>query len=276
MFVKLFNQILDSSIADDRKLRHFFTDILLCSDAQGFVMMTESAIARRIGASIDEVKWGIDQLMSPDPRSKTPDNEGRRLESVDGSGYGWRIINFESYKALRSAEDMREKTRERVRRFRDKQKDSDPCNATVTPCNAGNAIKKKSKSKKKIENKEEPPNPQRGEAAPSLPHQGDFREAWSRWEKHRREIKKPLRPTQTEAQLKKLATMTEARAVAMIDHTIEMGWQGLREGEQVNGSVGNKKSQSTLQELMGGRKLNITKASDIENNEHEFENEPDF
>jgi hypothetical protein len=111
---------------------------------------------------------------------------------------------------------------------------------------------------------------------PSLPHQGDFREAWSRWEKHRREIKKPLRPTQTEAQLKKLATMTEARAVAMIDHTIEMGWQGLREGEQVNGSEGNKKSQSTLQELMGGRKLNIIKASDIENNEHEFENEPDF
>jgi hypothetical protein len=165
MFVKLFNQILDSSIADDRKLRHFFTDILLCSDAQGFVMMTESAIARRIGASIDEVKWGIDQLMSPDPRSKTPDNEGRRLEAVDGSGYGWRIINFESYKALRSAEDMREKTRERVRRFRDKQKDSDPCNATVTPCNAGNTTKRKRKN----EEEELPPNPQRGDVGEDLP-----------------------------------------------------------------------------------------------------------
>lgn len=147
MFVKLFTQILDSSIADDRRLRHFFTDILLCSDAQGFVMMTEAAIARRIGTTTDEVKWGIAELMKPDPRSKTPDHEGRRLETVVGSGYGWRIINFEAYKALRSAEDMREKTRERVRRFRDKQRDSDECNAHVTPCNAGNAIQSKSKSK---------------------------------------------------------------------------------------------------------------------------------
>ena len=73
MFVKLFNQILDSSIADDRRLRHFFTDILLCCDAQGYVMMTEAAISRRIGTTIEEVTWGLAELMKPDPRSKTPD-----------------------------------------------------------------------------------------------------------------------------------------------------------------------------------------------------------
>ena len=145
MFVKLFTQILDSSIADDRKLRHFFTDLLLCSDPKGFIMMTESAIARRIGASIEEVEWGIAALMEPDPRSKTTDFEGRRLEAIDDSGYGWRIINFETYKALRSADDMREKTRDRVRRFRDRQKENEECNANVTPRNAGNAMQRKRK-----------------------------------------------------------------------------------------------------------------------------------
>ncbi len=155
MFVKLFNQILDSSIADNRPLRHFFTDLLLCCDPQGFVVMTESAIARRIGATLEEVKWGLEELEKPDPRSKTPDNEGRRIERLEGSGYGWRILNFETYKLMRSAEDMREKTRERVRRFRDKTKDVTPCNAPVTLGNACNPMKRKMNTKKESKEEEE-------------------------------------------------------------------------------------------------------------------------
>jgi len=148
MFVKLFNQILDSSIADDRRLRHFFTDFLLCSDSKGIVMMTESAIARRIGASIEEVEWGIEQLSQPDPRSKSPDYEGRRIRKLEGSGYGWEILNFEAYRAMKSADDMREKTRLRVQRHREKKKDVKTCNADVTLGNGGND-KQKEKQREK-------------------------------------------------------------------------------------------------------------------------------
>mgnify|MGYP003627826165 CR=1 FL=1 len=211
MFVKLFNQILDSSIADDRRLRHFFTDILLCSDAQGYVMMTEAAISRRIGTTIDEVTWGLAELMKPDPRSKTPDHEGRRIEAVEGSGYGWRVINFETYKSLRSNEDMRDKTKERVRKFRDK--------------------------KGEIVAVESTPLASKREPAPiELPHGEAFAAAWSRWRSHRSEIKKPLKPTSELAQLKRLGNTPEAMAVATIDHTIEMGWQGLRAPEPQNKS----------------------------------------
>lgn len=129
MFVKLFSQILDSSIADNRQLRHFFTDLLLCADAKGYVVMTESAIARRIGATLEEVQWGLRELSSPDPRSKTPDNEGRRIEPLDGSGYGWKILNYEMYRAMRDAEQLREATRIRVQKHRAKKS-----------CNAGNAV----------------------------------------------------------------------------------------------------------------------------------------
>tara|TARA_R110000824_G_scaffold106133_1_gene250758 strand:- start:405 stop:1079 length:675 start_codon:yes stop_codon:yes gene_type:complete len=219
MFIKLFNQILDSSIADDRRLRHFFTDIMLCCDSAGFVMMTEAAISRRIGTTIDEVKWGLAELMKPDPRSKTPDHEGRRIEAVEGSGYGWRVINFEAYKSIRSTEDMRDKTRDRVRRFRAKKKgtvDTEPTHNT----------------------------PQKKEA-PSieLPHGEDFAAAWSRWRSHRSEIKKPLKPTSELAQLKRLGNTPEGLAVATIDHTIEMGWQGLRAPEPQNKST-NAPTQS--------------------------------
>jgi len=136
MFIKLFTHILDSSIADNRPLRHFFTDLLLCADAKGFVMMTESAIARRVGCTLEEAKWGLAELMKPDPMSKTPDNAGARIERLDGMGYGWRITNYEAYRAVKDADQMREATKERVRRFREKVKNETKGNASVTPGNA--------------------------------------------------------------------------------------------------------------------------------------------
>lgn len=140
MYLKLFTQILDSSIADDRRLRHFFTDFMLCADLKGIVMMTEAAIARRIGATIEEVRWGIAELEKPDPMSKTTDNEGRRIERMEGHGYGWRVINFEMYHAMKTAEEMREKTRIRVQNHRAARKAAEDQRNTddVTPCNAGN------------------------------------------------------------------------------------------------------------------------------------------
>jgi hypothetical protein len=159
MFVKLFTQILDSSIADDRRLRHFFTDFLLCADMRGFVIMTKSAISRRIGATLEEVEWGIAELQKPDPRSKTPDSQGARIEALDGAGYGWHIINFEAYRDLKSADDMREKTKERVRRFREAKKlqtgDVTQCNASVTPCNAGNTIQRKKQKQKQMQSEKQ-------------------------------------------------------------------------------------------------------------------------
>ena len=136
MFVKLFTQILDSSIADDRKLRHFFTDLLLCADCKGYIIMTPSAIARRIGASVEEVEWGIAELEKPDPNSKTKEDKGKRIEPLGKSGYGWRILNYETYRALKDADQMREATRRRVNRHREKKKVITLCNANVTPCNA--------------------------------------------------------------------------------------------------------------------------------------------
>lgn len=161
MFVKLFHQILDSSIADNRRLRHFFTDLLLCADPKGYVIMTESAIARRIGAPIEEVQWGIQELQKADPQSKTTDMDGARIEKLEGTGYGWRIVNFEEYRNMRSADDMREKGRIRVQRFREK-KNGNACNAGNVTGNACNPKKRKKKNEEEEEDggeEEESPPP---------------------------------------------------------------------------------------------------------------------
>ena len=57
----------------------------------------------------------------------------------------------------------------------------------------------------------------------------EFVAAWTEWQRHRREIKKPLTPTQARRQLMTFATKGVANSVAEINHTILMGWQGLRE-----------------------------------------------
>lgn len=56
-----------------------------------------------------------------------------------------------------------------------------------------------------------------------------FREAWATFSTHRSELTKPLTPTAAGMALKRLAEMGEPRAIAAIEHTIEKGWQGIRE-----------------------------------------------
>lgn len=121
MYVKLFNRILESSIARDRKLRHFFIDLLLLSDPDGNVIMTKAAIGLRIGATIDEVEWGLRELMKPDPESLHPEHEGRRVMPLEGHGYGWKIVNYAAYRDLKTSKQLREETAERVRRHRAKK-----------------------------------------------------------------------------------------------------------------------------------------------------------
>lgn len=58
-----------------------------------------------------------------------------------------------------------------------------------------------------------------------------FKSAWTDWVAFRKEIKKPVTPTMAKTQLRQLGSLNERRAIAMIEHTIGKGWQGLREQE---------------------------------------------
>jgi DNA-binding transcriptional regulator YhcF (GntR family) len=61
----------------------------------------------------------------------------------------------------------------------------------------------------------------------------EFSEVWKSWEQHRREIRKPLKPTSTAQQLKRLGMLTEQAAIEMIEWTIYKGWEGLREPDEI-------------------------------------------
>ena len=118
----MYSQILDSSLAKNRVLRHFFMDMLLLSDCDGNVILTPDAIGKRTGWSDAEVAWGLEELQKPDRMSRTPANNGCRIVPLDGHGYGWQIVNYAQYRDYRTAAEVRAATAERVRRWRERHK----------------------------------------------------------------------------------------------------------------------------------------------------------
>ena len=76
-----------------------------------------------------------------------------------------------------------------------------------------------------------PQNKFGGDLPPSLDFDS-FMKVWDEWEQHRKEIRKPLKPTQIKKQLKRLGELGLTKAIEAINHTINMGWQGIREPEQ--------------------------------------------
>ena len=129
MFAKVFEQIFDSSIAEEWQTRVVFEDLLILADKNGVVDRTPEAISRRTNVPLEIIKKAISELESPDLRSRRIEHEGRRLVRLDEHrDWGWLIVNYDYYRSLASEEQRREVTALRVRKFREKKK----CNASVT------------------------------------------------------------------------------------------------------------------------------------------------
>ena len=122
LYARIFTQILDSSLAEDWQARHVFEDLLKLADG-GMLDMTRQSIARRTNVPLGVINKALDVLEAPDPASRDATEDGRRIVRLDAHrDWGWRIVNWDKYEAIRSKEDQRLKTAERVRRHRAEKK----------------------------------------------------------------------------------------------------------------------------------------------------------
>jgi hypothetical protein len=246
VYAKVFSQIFDSSIADDFRLRHFFMDLLVLADVDGVVDMTTTAIAARTRIPLADVTTMLEKLEQPDPESRTPEAQGRRIERLDEHRtWGWSIINYHKFRMTASEEQRREKTRSRVAHFREKHQQKTTCNAPVTLCNAGNAMQRQ-RHKQKNNN----PLPQNGDVVdtvfksnsqshnppianpPPIPvnlQTPEFDAAWEDWLRHLTEKRKKPTSLAIERQLKKLSDMGPQRAIAALEYSMEKNWQSIFE-----------------------------------------------
>lgn len=117
-FVKLYASILDSTIwAEPAPTVKVWLTLLAMADPNGFVDGAMLGVMRRAIVSREECETAIRVLESPDPDSKTPDHEGRRIERKEG---GWQILNHRKYRDLRTENQIA--VAQRVKEHRDRKK----------------------------------------------------------------------------------------------------------------------------------------------------------
>ena len=94
MYGKIFSSIYDGTLVEDWRALITFQQFIVLCDADGIVDMTPKAISSRTGIPIDHIKAGIEVLEKADKYSRTPDEEGKRIELIDEHrAWGWHIIN---------------------------------------------------------------------------------------------------------------------------------------------------------------------------------------
>jgi hypothetical protein len=129
-FAKIYRSLWDGSLGQQPEAWAIFVIMLTHCDANGVVQMTPAAIAARSGFPLDFVKRGITVLEQPDPESRTPESEGKRITRLDPHrSWGWQIVNYQLYRRLDNAE--------RVAAYRERKASTgSDCNAPtrdVTP-----------------------------------------------------------------------------------------------------------------------------------------------
>lgn len=95
-YSKLFSSIVTSSVwCEDNTVLRVWIAMLATCDHRGIVEGGVPGFASLCRISCDEMRRALQILSSPDPDSRTPDNDGKRIEAIKG---GWRILNYLEYR----------------------------------------------------------------------------------------------------------------------------------------------------------------------------------
>jgi hypothetical protein len=120
VYGKIFSSIYEGTLYGHWEAIVTMQQLIVLSTADGMVDMTPQAIAARTSIPLDIIHKGLKILSEPDPYSRTPGEDGRRLGLIDEHRpWGWYLVNHEKYKHLQDADTVRAQTRDRVRKHRE-------------------------------------------------------------------------------------------------------------------------------------------------------------
>lgn len=88
--------------------------LVLCN-SDGVIDMTPQAMSARTSIPLEIITKGLKTLAEPDPYTRTPGEEGRRIVLLDEHRpWGWVIVNYRKYRDMKSRLDKLEADRERI------------------------------------------------------------------------------------------------------------------------------------------------------------------
>lgn len=119
-FVKLDQGILLSSIwSESAEVRVVWITLLALADQHGLVAASATGVAKMAGMPLETVCAALELFQAPDPHSRTPDDEGRRIARVDG---GYILLNYAKYRDAQDIEERKEQVRAATRKWRDRRR----------------------------------------------------------------------------------------------------------------------------------------------------------
>lgn len=128
-YTKLFKSIVTSTIwTEDSDTCKVWVTMLAIANKHGEVEASVPGLAQISGVPLAAVEAAIAKFLAPDKYSRTPDDEGRRIEEIDG---GWSLLNHAKYREMASREEEQSANAKRQARFREKK----ARNAKVTNSN---------------------------------------------------------------------------------------------------------------------------------------------
>ena len=214
MYGKIFKQIYKGTLAmvGPWEALVTFQQMIILANQDGIVDMTPDALSRETTIPLEIIAKGLQALSQPDPESRTPDEEGRRIVLLsDSRSWGWRIVNYEHYRKLQTDEERRAYHRRYYRENRSKSATKQKLNSTQQHSTDSRQVEVEAKVEVEVEKPE-----------------GLNQSAWDDYLSHRKELRaKRLTKRGLQMAMKKLSALPHDDQQTVVDTSISNGWIGL-------------------------------------------------
>ena len=237
-YTPLFDTMLTGTLYGRWPHTGIWACLLSRASREGVIDEQPAALAAAIGVPIELLLDCIRDFMAPDPESRTPDNDGRRLELLQPHrSWGWRVVNHGKYREkarkkayddarTESGKDAARKQQERAEAATSRDVPTCPDVSRRVPLSeATPEAEADIKPKPARRRARDDASGQAPEVAPELPP-GLDPAAWSRWCDYRKQIRKPLKPVSIPAAQRELAAFGSDQS-AVVEQSVAQGWQGL-------------------------------------------------
>jgi len=158
-YIPLFSSLISSSVwNEDSDTCKVWITLMAMSDKDGLVEGSIVGIAPIARISAEACATAIKILEAPDPNSRSPEYEGRRLLPVPG---GWKLVNHKKYRDLARSRAAyyqnwrQQRKKERSKEIKETNSEADSDSAT----HANNAQHSATHTQQTSNNNQKPPSP---------------------------------------------------------------------------------------------------------------------
>lgn len=108
-----------------------FGYVIANANLEGMIEINQKILATTIGCPESEIAEALEYLQRPDPDSRTPAEDGRRL--IKEGAFTFRVVNYVKYRDIQREKDRRAYMREYMREYRKQKVNSKPNVSNVSP-----------------------------------------------------------------------------------------------------------------------------------------------